>query len=70
MKGKVGSVDGAIRTVLGLLILLIGHHERSWWGLMGFVPMLTAIIGFCPLYWVTGLDTRTRDEIDPAHGAH
>ena len=70
MKGKIGSVDAALRTVLGVVILLVGHHERSWWGLLGLVPLVTAMIGFCPLYWLVHLDTRTRDEIDPAHGAH
>jgi len=70
MKGKVGSIDGAIRTVLGLLIILVGHHLRSWWGLVGLVPLLSAMCGFCPLYWILRLDTRTREELEPDDAAH
>jgi hypothetical protein len=27
------------------------------WGLIGLVPLLTAIIGFCPAYTLLGINT-------------
>ena len=70
MKHNVGSVDAAIRTVAGILIIMIGHHYRSWWGLAGIPPVLSAITGCCLLYWPFGLNTCSPEELDPSHGAH
>ncbi len=50
MKKNIGSVDKIIRIVLGIVILAYGYVEQSWWGLIGLVPLLTAFMGFCPLY--------------------
>ncbi len=50
MKKNVGSVDKIIRIILGLVIIAYGIVESSWWGLIGLVPLLTAFMGFCPLY--------------------
>ncbi len=50
MKKNVGSVDKIIRIILGIVIIAYGIIESSWWGLVGLVPLLTAFMGFCPLY--------------------
>jgi hypothetical protein len=50
MKTNVGSYDGAVRFVVGCVILVLGGHFLSWWGLIGFIPILTAVFGFCPAY--------------------
>lgn len=57
MKTNVGSLDRIIRVVAGLAILGAGYYFKSWFGLIGLVPLLTAAIGFCPLYPVIGLNT-------------
>jgi hypothetical protein len=57
MKHNVGSYDAAVRFVLGCLILLWGVRSGSWYGLVGVVPLLTSIFGFCPLYVPLSLDT-------------
>ncbi len=57
MNGNVGSIDRIIRVVLGLAILAAGGYFRSWWGAIGVVPLLTAAIGWCPLYLPLGLST-------------
>jgi hypothetical protein len=51
MKTNVGKTDMIIRIVLALVIFALGYYFRSWWGLAGFVPLLTAIFRFCPAYW-------------------
>lgn len=70
MTHNVGSYDAAARTLSGLLGLLIGHHYETWWALAAFVPIVTAIVAYCPLYAVLGINTCSPDEMDPPHGAH
>ncbi len=61
MKSNVGVVDRVIRAVLGAAIILAGILAGSWWGLIGLVPLATAVIGWCPAYLPFGLSTcRTR----------
>lgn len=57
MKANVGSVDRIIRIVIGIIILAVGFQYRSWWGLIGIVPLATGIVGFCGLYTVFGIST-------------
>ena len=54
MKANVGSYDCAARFVIGCLVLLAANHFHSWWGLLGILPILNAIVSFCPLYAVLG----------------
>lgn len=57
MKRNVGNIDRVIRIVIGLAILLAGFYFGSWWGAVGLVPLLTAAIGWCPLYLPLGMST-------------
>ncbi len=53
-----GTLDRAIRIVAGVAILsitVIGPH--TLWGLVGAVPLLTGLVGFCPLYRLFGIRT-------------
>jgi fatty acid desaturase len=53
-----GTVDRVIRTVIGLvLISLVFVGPQTAWGWVGLVPLVTGIVGFCPLYKVLGLNT-------------
>jgi hypothetical protein len=60
MTANVGSADRIIRIVLGLVILVVGYLNQSWWGLVGLVPLLTAFIGFCPAYSLLGITTKAK----------
>jgi hypothetical protein len=57
MKRNVGSADRIVRIVLGLIIGAAGIYFNSWWGLIGIIPVFTALIGWCPLYLPFGLST-------------
>lgn len=66
MKANIGTADRAVRIVLGLVILGLGWYFKSWWGLVGILPLLTAIIRFCPAYVPFGIDTcRRRHDAPP-----
>jgi hypothetical protein len=60
MKINIGTADRAIRVILGLVILGLGVLGRSWWGLIGLLPLLTAAVRFCPAYVPFGLTTCPR----------
>jgi hypothetical protein len=61
MTKNVGSVDRLLRLVAGLVILAAGYYYQSWWGLVGLVPLLTAVVSFCPLYPLIGISTCKKD---------
>jgi len=62
MKSNVGSIDRVIRLIAGFGILGAGYYFKSWWGLLGIVPLLTATFRFCPAYLPFGLSTCARPE--------
>lgn len=57
MKKNVGSVDAIIRIVIGIVILVLGIIYNSWWGLIGLIPLGTALSGRCLLYLPFGITT-------------
>ncbi len=62
MKTNVGGIDRILRIIAGLAILGVGFYFKSWWGLIGIVPILTAVFRFCPAYLPFGLSTCRRAE--------
>jgi hypothetical protein len=53
-----GGVDRTVRIVAGLAALsLVFVGPKSMWGLIGVVPLLTGLVGTCPLYAVLGIST-------------
>ena len=61
MKCNVGKVDRIIRVLIGLALLVGGFYFNSWWGAIGLIPLLTAVVGWCPLYLSFGLSTCSVD---------
>ncbi|WP_029011066.1 YgaP family membrane protein [Azospirillum halopraeferens] len=58
MPTNLGAVDRALRAIVGLiLIALVFVGPQTAWGWVGLVPLLTAVIGFCPAYTLIGLRT-------------
>lgn len=55
---NVGSLDKVLRIVAGLiLIALVFVGPQTPWGWIGLVPLVTGLIGFCPLYKILGINT-------------
>jgi len=61
MKQNVGAADKVFRIVVGLallsLVFLLEGNAR-WWGLIGLVPLGTALMGWCPVYQTIGISSR------------
>ena len=65
MKANIGTVDRVVRVIVGLAIIGVGIYFRSWWGLIGLAPLLTAMVRFCPAYVPFGLSTCRQEEQKP-----
>ncbi|MFC1859510.1 DUF2892 domain-containing protein [Thermodesulfobacteriota bacterium] len=58
MKQNIHNVERIIRVVLGLIILsLVFVGPKSLWGLIGILPIMTGLIGWCPPYQLLGIST-------------
>ena len=60
MQANVGSTDRIIRFILGAAIIVIGFYFKSWWGVVGIVPIITGLVNFCPFYSLMGVSTKTK----------
>lgn len=59
-----GSTDRIIRVVAGIVLLALGWGEvvtgtlGTVFKVLGFVPLVTGLVGWCPLYAITHISTR------------
>lgn len=53
-----GTVDRILRVIVGIALLsLTVVGPQTVWGWVGLVPLVTGLIGFCPLYKIIGFNT-------------
>lgn len=57
MKANVGSYDAGLRFLLGCGILFMTMNGAGWWGLLGFIPIISGACSFCPIYWLFYINT-------------
>ena len=58
MKMNVGMLDKTVRIIVGLgLIALTLMGTIGFWGWIGIIPLATGVMGWCPLYHVSGFNT-------------
>lgn len=66
MTRNVGSLDKIVRVVIGLSLIGFAFQNGTtiqgwhWLGLIGFVPLLTAIFSTCPAYSILGISSCQR----------
>ncbi len=60
MEHNVGTADRVIRIIIGIVLLglvFVVDSPARWFGLIGLVPLMTAMMGWCPLYTLLGVRT-------------
>lgn len=58
MFSNVGTIDRTVRILLGVALLaLVFVGPKTNWGLLGLIPLVTGLSGFCPAYRMGGVDT-------------
>ncbi len=56
-----GTVDRALRIIVGIVLLaLVFVGPKTAWGWVGLVPLLTGLVGTCPIYSLLGVNTCPR----------
>jgi len=56
MKTNESNLDRVIRVIIGAVLLVLGWGGivAGGWGLafkiLGFIPLITGLVGYCPLY--------------------
>lgn len=60
-KRNEGNLDRAARVIAGLVLLaLAATGTLGVWAWIGVVPLITGLLGWCPLYTVLGINTCPR----------
>lgn len=60
MSKNIGTIDKAIRVVIGLGLLSLAFiGPVTPWGWVGIIPLATALVGICPLYQLVGIGTKS-----------
>ena len=55
---NVGGIDRVLRVIVGLVLLsLVFVGPKTYWGLIGLIPLITAAIGSCPQYSNIGVSS-------------
>jgi len=67
MKTNIGSIDRILRIIVGLVLLamvpnmpwsgMVAGLPQGLWGWIGVVPLVTALMGWCPAYSLLGIKT-------------
>jgi hypothetical protein len=60
MQKNVGSVDRILRIVVGVVLIalvFVMPDLANPWGWIGVVPLVTALVGWCPAYTILGIKT-------------
>lgn len=58
MKVNEGTLDRVLRIVVGLGVLSTAFiGPQTPFGYIGVVPLLTGLVGWCPLYTLLGINT-------------
>ena len=60
-KTNIGGIDKILRIVVGLALIagffLNADGAYRWAYLIGIVPLVTGLLGSCPIYSILGLNT-------------
>lgn len=60
MNVNVGLIDRSVRVAGGIalfsLVLVLDGNAR-WLGLVGLVPLVTGLLGWCPAYSILGISS-------------
>lgn len=58
MTRNIGNAERVIRIVVGLALASMAFiGPQNQWFLLGLVPLLTGLVGWCPPYYLLGFST-------------
>lgn len=58
MPRNEGAIDRVLRVVVGLAVIsLVFVGPQTPWAWLGLVPLVTGLVGYCPVYALLGIRT-------------
>ena len=57
MTKNVGNIDKLLRIIIGALLVIGALMGYGVWMWIGVVPLVTGLMGSCPLYSIFGIKT-------------
>ena len=58
MKKNIHPVERVIRIIVGALIASLAFWgPANYWFLLGLIPLITGLVGWCPPYQLLGIST-------------
>jgi len=57
MECKMGDQDRLSRIVAGIILIVFAMITGNFIGWLGIIPLITGIVGWCPLYGPLGINT-------------
>ena len=58
MKSNEGMIDRSLRVAGGLLLIGLAFTGTIGpWGYVGLIPLVTGVVGMCPLYSMLGINS-------------
>ena len=68
---NMGNTEKIIRLAVGAIIIGFGFYNKNWWGILGVLPILSAVTGYCflsPLF--SKFCCRSDKKTDTEHHDH
>ena len=58
MQANVGTIDRVVRAMVGLGLIVAAYAGALGpWAWIGLVPLVTGVVGNCPIYQLLGIDS-------------
>ena len=55
---NVGGIDKVLRILVGLALIAWTFMGGPVWAWVGIVPLVTGVVGFCPVYTILKMSTK------------
>jgi hypothetical protein len=70
MRTNIHPIERGVRVVIGLFLMsLVFWGPSNPWFILGIIPVITGLSGWCPLYTLLGISTfRIRNSSTPHYG--
>jgi len=63
MNENVGMIDRMIRFIIAIIFIILGFLYSPWWFIVAAIALITALLGWCGLYAILGINTCKVDKI-------
>lgn len=60
-----GRIDRIVRVLVGIIGLsLVFIGPKTAWGWIGLIPLVTGLVGMCPIYRILGINSCGSEECE------